>query len=182
MRSSFSRSPSSILSTGMPVQRETTWAMCSGVTASSTSPPAARPAASASASCFSSAGIDAIGKLAGLGEVAGALRLLELEARLVELLLQLRGGAELLLLRLPAGGERVGFLLEVGELLLEPRRRSFEASSVSFFSASRSIFSWMMRRSSSSSASGLESTCIRSRDAASSMRSIALSGRKRSVM
>ena len=60
--------------------------------------------------------------------------------------------------------------------------RSFEARSVSFFRASRSIFSWMMRRSSSSSSSGLESTCIRSRDAASSIRSIALSGRNRSVM
>ena len=60
--------------------------------------------------------------------------------------------------------------------------RSFEASSFSSFSASRSIFSCMMRRSISSSASGLESTCMRSRAAASSTRSIALSGRKRSVM
>ena len=41
MRSSLSRSPSSIRSTGMPVQRETIWAMWSGVTASSTIAPLA---------------------------------------------------------------------------------------------------------------------------------------------
>jgi hypothetical protein len=40
----------------------------------------------------------------------------------------------------------------------------------------------MMRRSSSSSFSGLDSASIRSRLAASSIRSIALSGKKRSVM
>ena len=45
---------------------------------------------------------------------------LEVEARLVELLLELGGGAELLLLRLPARGERGRLLLEVGELLLQP--------------------------------------------------------------
>jgi hypothetical protein len=43
MRNSLSRWPSSILSTGTPVQRETTPAMWSGVTASSTrSPPGRR--------------------------------------------------------------------------------------------------------------------------------------------
>ena len=60
--------------------------------------------------------------------------------------------------------------------------RSRDAGSVSFFSASRSIFNWITRRSSSSSASGFESTCMRSRLDASSIRSIALSGRNRSVM
>jgi hypothetical protein len=60
--------------------------------------------------------------------------------------------------------------------------RSREAGSLSFFSASRSILSWTMRRSSSSIASGFESTSMRNREAASSIRSIALSGRKRSVM
>jgi hypothetical protein len=57
-----------------------------------------------------------------------------------------------------------------------------EAASVSFLSASRSIFSWVMRRSSSSISSGFESISIRIRLAASSIRSIALSGRWRSVM
>ncbi len=60
--------------------------------------------------------------------------------------------------------------------------RALEASSVSLRRASRSISSWMRRRSSSSSSIGIESISIRSRLAASSTRSIALSGRKRSVM
>ena len=60
--------------------------------------------------------------------------------------------------------------------------RSCEATSFSCFSASASICFCRMSRSSASSSSGFESTCIRSRDAASSIRSIALSGRKRSVM
>ena len=60
--------------------------------------------------------------------------------------------------------------------------RAFDASSVSLRSASRSISSWIRRRSSSSSSIGIESISMRSRDAASSTRSIALSGRKRSVM
>jgi hypothetical protein len=42
--------------------------------------------------------------------------------------------------------------------------------------------SWRIRRSTSSIASGFESMTMRRRDAASSTRSIALSGRKRSAM
>jgi len=61
-------------------------------------------------------------------------------------------------------------------------RRFFDASSFSFFTASRSILSWMMRRSSRSITSGLESISILMREAASSIKSIALSGRNRSVM
>ena len=61
-------------------------------------------------------------------------------------------------------------------------RRCWEAWSVSFFRASRSILSWTRRRSISSRASGLESTAMRTRLPASSIRSMALSGRKRSVM
>ena len=61
----------------------------------------------------------AVGKLARLGEVALALRLFELDARLVELFLDLGGDAELLLLR-PASGASAGrLLLEVGEFLLQ---------------------------------------------------------------
>ena len=60
--------------------------------------------------------------------------------------------------------------------------RAFDASSVSLRRASRSISSWIRRRSSSSSSTGMESISIRSRLALSSTRSIALSGRKRSVM
>ena len=60
--------------------------------------------------------------------------------------------------------------------------RLIEASSFSLRTASRSIFSWISRRSSLSIASGLESISILILAAASSMRSMALSGRKRSVM
>ena len=60
--------------------------------------------------------------------------------------------------------------------------RSREAGSVSLRSASRSISSCMVRRSASSRGAGLLSISIRSRLAASSIRSIALSGRKRSLM
>ena len=60
--------------------------------------------------------------------------------------------------------------------------RSFDAASVSFRSASRSISSCMIRRRTSSSSAGIESISIRSFEAASSTRSMALSGRKRSVM
>ncbi len=52
----------------------------------------------------------------------------------------------------------------------------------SFFIAASSISSWRTRRSASSSSTGDESISIRSRAAASSTRSIALSGRKRSAM
>ena len=61
-------------------------------------------------------------------------------------------------------------------------KRFCEASSFSFLTASRSIFSWIRRRSSLSITSGLESISIRIREPASSIKSIALSGKKRSVM
>src|SRR4051812_34387197 len=58
-------------------------------------------------------------ELARLGEVAAALRLLEFEARRVQLLLELRLGRNLFLLRLPALRQLGRLLLEIGELLLE---------------------------------------------------------------
>ena len=61
-------------------------------------------------------------------------------------------------------------------------KRLRDASSVSFFSASRSILSWMMRRSSLSSASGFESISMRISEPASSIKSMALSGNCRSEM
>ena len=64
----------------------------------------------------------AVLQLAGLGEIARALRLLELDPRGVELLLDLGLAGDLVLLRLPALGQLGRLLLEVGELLLELRR------------------------------------------------------------
>ena len=60
-------------------------------------------------------------------------------------------------------------------------RRSAEALSVSFASAIRSISSWRRRRVTTSSSVGIESISMRSRLAASSIRSMALSGRNRPV-
>ena len=60
--------------------------------------------------------------------------------------------------------------------------RSFETSSVSRATDTRSIWSCIVRRSISSIGTGIESTSIRRREAASSTRSMALSGRKRSEM
>ncbi len=119
MRSSLSRSPSSILSTGMPVQRETTCAMWSGVTTSSHHAHSLCRPWLRLRRAASRARDDAIGKLAGALEFALALRDRQLVAGLVELLLEVGGEAELLLLRLPAGRQRIGLLLERGELELE---------------------------------------------------------------
>ena len=58
-----------------------------------------------------------------------------------------------------------------------PARRGSRTSFVSFAIAASSISSWRTRRSASSSSSGSESISMRSREAASSTRSIALSGR-----
>ena len=60
--------------------------------------------------------------------------------------------------------------------------RAREPSSCSFSSPRRSISSCPIRRRTSSTSVGIESISMRSRDAASSTRSIALSGRNRSVM
>ena len=61
-------------------------------------------------------------------------------------------------------------------------RRSRLTSSVSFISACSSICIWVSLRSAKSTSSGMLSISMRRRLAASSMRSMALSGRKRSEM
>ncbi len=68
---------------------------------------------------FFERGNDAVGKLARAGEIALALRDVELLARLVELAANLLRFAELVLLRLPARGELGGFLFQIGKLDLE---------------------------------------------------------------
>ncbi len=60
--------------------------------------------------------------------------------------------------------------------------RAREASSRSFWSACCSIWSCVIRRSISSISTGEDSSSVFSREAASSIRSMALSGRKRSAM
>ena len=60
--------------------------------------------------------------------------------------------------------------------------RLLDKSSSSFLSISSSIFICIIRRSNSSSFSGFESICIFKREAASSIKSIALSGKNLSVI
>ena len=62
-----------------------------------------------------------------------------------------------------------------------PRAARPSPASVSLASATRSISSWRMRRSTTSISVGMESISMRSRLAASSIRSMALSGRNRPV-
>ena len=121
-------------------------------------------------------------ELPGLGEVAGALRLLKLDPRSVELLLDLGLAGDLLLFRLPAGGELCRLLLEIGQFLLE-RLESFLRCGVVFL-LQRLAFDFQLDDPPVEifDLSGLDSTSIRILLAASSIRSIALSGRKRSVM
>ena len=182
MCSSFSRSPSSILSTGTPVQRETTPATWSGVTASSIMPP---PSAFASTSVelLLQSRNDAVGELARLGPIALALRGGELVAGLLELLLEIGRGAELVLLGLPARGDGSRTAPRDPPAPSRaarggPWRRYRSPSSGPPARSCRRTIS----RSMLSSSSGFESTCMRRREDASSTRSIALSGRKRSVM
>ena len=181
MRSSLSRSPSSILSTGTPVQRDTTPAMSSSVTASFTSRPSASPG---SAICFSSAGMTPYFSSAGAGVVAAALRRSPTSrARLVQLLLQLLRLAELVLLRLPVARSSRWSAPSVGQLLLQlaqpvlamPRRSPSSAPRARSPAASPAVELVQLLRL------GVH-LHAQPADAASSIRSIALSGRKRSVM
>ncbi len=178
--------PASSCETGMPVARDTTSAISSAPTCvrSSFGLPLAR---------------------------VGALGLLQLRLELRQLAVLELGHLVAVALRAAARPSRprassISSLMCCAALHLRPSRLSrfprgrrtrargarslldqlealaLRASSFSFFTASRSIFSWIRRRSSLSIASGLESISILMRAAASSIRSIALSGRKRSVM
>ena len=113
---------------------------------------------------------------------AAALGVGEFVAQLLELFLSFCAIGELFLLRFPAAGQVGRSLLELGDSFSSSSGARASPDRVSFFSASCSILSRMTSRSIVSSSSGLKSTCILSRAAASSIRSIALSGRKRSVM
>jgi hypothetical protein len=77
---------------------------------------------------------------------------------------------------------RLAFSRSPARILSISATRSFDSFVFSFSSAFFSISSDMIRRSISSIAVGTESISVRSFAAASSTRSMALSGRKRSVM
>ncbi len=190
--SSFSRSPCISLDTGMPVARATTSAISSAPTIVRSScgrPPSlaflARPDSLACASfrLLLQLRQAPVLQLGDLVEVALAGEFLDLAAHLVDLFLDLGRALGRGLLGLPDFLQVGDFLLQPGDLFLDAApTASCEASSFSLRMASRSICSWISRRSSRSMASGFESISILIFDAASSIRSIALSGRKRSVM
>ncbi len=177
MSSSFSRSPSIIRSTGMPVQRDTTPAISSSVTSSLSRALSVCP--DASASFFSSSGIlpycssPAFCRSPPRCACSSSIRAWSRSSLI-------RASAWILS---RSFCQRVVSSLDCcsssDSSLRRFSRRSFEASSVSFCNACSSIRSWMIRRSSPSISSGLLSTSMRMRLAASSIRSIALSGRKR---
>ena len=123
----------------------------------------------------------AVADLGGPGEVAVAFGALGVGAHRVEAFLELLDDADGVLLALPVGAHRVGLFAQVGELLVEGEQRSSDAGSVSLPSATRSISRPRMRRSTTSISVGTESISMRSELAASSMRSMALSGRNRPV-
>ena len=170
----------------MWVQRLTTSAISSSSTSSlSIRWPFCRSASRASSSliCCSSCGQPAVLQLGRLRVVAGLLRPLHLQPHLLEFFLAACGrpGSP----PSPAASARPAgscSSLRSASSFSSFSSRSFDALSVSLRSASRSISSCMMRRSTSSSSAGIESISMRSRDAASSIRSMALSGRNRSVM
>jgi len=83
---------------------------------------------------------------------------------------------------LPAGGQRVALLLEIGQLFIKLTQALLAGPVLFLLGASRSISICMIWRSSWSSSCGLEVISIRSRPGASSIRSMALSGRNRSLM
>ena len=73
-------------------------------------------------------------------------------------------------------------LSEIAQFFLQAAQAFFDAGSFSLRKASRSISSCTIRRSNPSNSSGMLSISVRNLAAASSIKSIALSGRNRSVM
>ena len=182
--SSLSRSPCIIFDTGMPVARETTSAISSAPTwvRSSFAFIGLSSAFSAFLSCASSPGI--------FPYWISDMRC-QSPWRLASSICSFSFSSSSLMCWLPATCAFSAFQISSRSEYALSRRlisssisasRFCEASSFSFFTASRSMRSWIRRRSNRSMDSGLESISILMRAAASSMRSMALSGRKRSVM
>src|ERR1700749_3305714 len=115
MCSSFSRSPSSILSTGIPVQRDFP-------RLHRFFPQRGLVLVVDLRDLFFETRDHAIGEFARLGEVATALRDLNFRAGAVELLLQVLHALDGFLLVLPFGGQRRRLLFEFGEVVLQRRK------------------------------------------------------------
>ena len=180
MRNSLSRSPSSILSTGIPVQRSTTDAIWFGRTASSTI--TSLPAFSAFSSFFSNSGITPYcnspirAKSPARFACSNSIRILSSSSFISRAPASLsRSACHLAVIAALSSRSFISSLFKLN-------KRSLDASSFSNFNASASICFCNNSRSIVSSSSGLLSTSMRNRDAASSIKSMALSGKNLSEM
>ncbi|CAM5267282.1 hypothetical protein SCALM49S_01216 [Streptomyces californicus] len=185
IRSSFWVSPSSSRPAGIPVQAPTTSAMSSEPTSSLTIVSLSLEASSASAASSSSRSRPGISPYSSLEAASKSPSRWARSA-------WPRSSSS----RSFSSPTRLRPCFSFSQRALRPRsssslsarsRRSFsrrclEAGSDSFLSASSSMRNRSTERWSSSISSGEESISIRSREAASSTRSMALSGRKREVM
>ena len=173
---SFSVSPSSSRSTGMPVQRATTMAMSSSSTSSFTID--SRTAVPLLELLLERRQL-AVADLGDALEVAAAAPRAPppcFSSSMRRVISLTRSSASF------SCAQRAASALRASFASASSRSTGARTSSDSFAIAASSISSWRTRRSASSSSSGDESISMRSRDAASSTRSIALSGRKRSAM
>ena len=185
MRSSLSRSPSSILDTGMPVHLETTSATSSSVTllrSSLVSTWADSSASWAVCTFFSRSGITPY--------CSSDMRLRSPARRACSMSTRACSSSALYCWA-PCRAAFSAFQISSRSAYsfssapmssCSLSSRFLLASSSSLRSASRSILSWIRRRSRRSISSGMESISMRMRLAASSIRSMALSGNCRSVM
>ena len=175
MRSNFSRSPSNIFATGIPVHRDTTSATSSSVT---------RERNSVGSGCASSAWANRRSRSGSTPCCSSDIRVRS-PARLAcsrssfACSISLLTWAVLCNAAFSANqtSSRLTNSRSTSSICWSSWASSLLAAAVSsFFTASRSILSWIRRRSSLSITSGFESISIRIRLAASSTRSIALSG------
>mmetsp|Transcript_5753 Transcript_5753/g.18083 ORF Transcript_5753/g.18083 Transcript_5753/m.18083 type:complete len:268 (+) Transcript_5753:914-1717(+) len=177
---SFSRSPVMSCCTGMPVARATTWAMSMAVTESLTMNSPSRLACLSCSASLSSFGIlsywisEALAKSPSLVAISSWWRAMSISS-VRRLMRSKRAFSRSQRSDMP----RYSSSLVLMEFWIASTF-SCDTESFSFLSASSSILRRRISRSSMSICSGRDSCCRRSRDAASSIRSIALSGSFRS--
>ncbi len=179
-RRSFSRSVSISLETGMPVHRATILAISSSVTLSRSRTLSGFSDFSASSSSFCS-----LGRVPYLSSAARFRSYLRSAAAMSALVFSISSRSFCTLpMSVFSFSQRAFMALKVSrswESCSRSRdRRSWLTSSFSFCRAASSISSCMIFRLTSSSSAGMESISVRIMAQASSTRSMALSGRKRS--
>ena len=182
MCSSFSDSPCSIRPTGIPVQAATTSAMSVSETSSETMREASASVFSASMSCCSMTGISPYSSCEARPRSPArcALSASTRSASIFSLRSPTRFSPDFSCSQRASRPRSFSWASASSER--SAARRSRDAASSSFFRCSSCISIRSTSRRSMSISSGLESISIRSREAASSTRSMALSGSFRLVM